>query len=110
MKRLFVLMLCAVVLTGCARAKRQPMPVWVPPATVKAPVIVDSKGVPIAHIPFRAGVSSFTVETMAKQQGCVGGTGAGLTTPQGPVEVYRMVCSNGQVFSAKCELRQCRQM
>ncbi len=45
---------------------------------------------------------------MAQAQGCVGGQGAGLTTPQGPVEVYRMMCESGQVYMARCELRQCR--
>ncbi len=45
---------------------------------------------------------------MAQAVGCVGGQGAGLMTPQGPVEVYRMVCESGQVYMARCEMRQCR--
>lgn len=61
-----------------------------------------------SRVPFRAGVSTVTVENMAKQRGCTGGQGAGLTTPQGPVELYRMQCSNGQVFAAMCEFRQCK--
>lgn len=59
---------------------------------------------------FRAGVSSITVERLARDRGCNGGLGAGLLTEDGPVEVYRMVCDTGAVFLARCELRQCRPM
>jgi len=87
------------------------MPAWTPvaPAAPAAPTI-DANGQPIEYIPFRAGVSSATVENMAKKQGCVGGQGAGLTSPPGPVETYRMVCDNKRVFVARCELRQCTAM
>jgi hypothetical protein len=68
----------------------------------------------VETIPFHTGVSSATVEKMAKQQGCTGGQGAGLITEPGPVEVYRMRCEDGpmrgKVFMARCELRQCKQM
>ena len=67
-------------------------------------------GVEIQKVPFRAGVSSATVESLAKQQGCTGGWGAGLVSEPGPVEVYRMTCENGKVFMAKCELKQCKAM
>lgn len=67
-------------------------------------------GVPIEKIPFRLGVSSATVEKLARQQACSGGQGAGLITQPGPVEVYRMQCDNGKVFMARCELRQCKPM
>ena len=56
------------------------------------------------------GVSSATVERMAREQACSGGLGAGLITQTGPVEVYRMQCDNGKVFMARCELRQCKRM
>lgn len=59
---------------------------------------------------FHAGVSSVTVENLAKQRNCVGGLGASLEGATGPVELYRMVCDNGTVFRAKCELRQCKAM
>lgn len=59
---------------------------------------------------FRPGVSSITVERMARERGCNGGRGAALLTDEGPVEVYRMACDTGAVFLAKCELRQCRSM
>ena len=39
-----------------------------------------------------------------------GGMGAGLVTPEGPVEVYRMMCQDGKTFMARCELRQCKSM
>jgi hypothetical protein len=110
MKRLFVLMACALVLGGCSMFKRQQV---APPAPVTAPAapqLVDENGVAIERIPFKAGVSSATVERMAKLQGCTGGAGAGLVTEPGPVEVYRMLCENGKVFKARCELRQCKPM
>lgn len=65
-------------------------------------------GVEIVRVEFKPGVSSVTVENMAKQSGCTGGPGAGLVTEPGPVEMYRMMCGDGRVFLARCELRQCR--
>jgi hypothetical protein len=112
MKQMFVLVACAVVLSGCSSWRQAPVKPWQPPPGAKAfePQLVDSNGAVIERIPFRAGVSSVTVENMAKAEGCVGGTGAGLMTPQGPVEAYRMICENGKVFTAKCELRQCKKI
>lgn len=75
-----------------------------PPASV----MVQGERPAGERMPFRAGVSTVTVEKMAQAVGCVGGQGAGLMTPQGPVEVYRMVCESGQMYMARCELRQCR--
>jgi hypothetical protein len=101
--------LAAVVgLGGCSMLhKRMPAP----PAPA-APVADATPAV--ETIPFHTGVSSATVEKMAKQQGCTGGQGAGLITEPGPVEVYRMRCEDGpmrgKVFMARCELRQCKQM
>eukprot|EP01032_Pedospumella_encystans_P020964 gene20963-23801_t len=71
-------------------------------------VVVD--GVEIEKVAFRAGVSSATVERMARNAGCDGngGPGAGLVSEPGPVEVYRMMCSDGKAYLAKCELRQCK--
>jgi hypothetical protein len=107
MKRL--LLVAAVVLGGCSMSKKAPV---APPAVqaTAAPELVGPDGVAIERVPFRAGVSSATVEKLAKQQACTGGLGAGLVTEPGPVEVYRMRCDNGQVFMARCELRQCRKM
>ena len=111
MKRLSVLLLCVLVLGGCSmfRAKK----VEAPPAPVVKkgpPQLLDANGAPIETVEFKAGVSSATVEHLAKAQGCRGGAGAGLMTAPGPVEVYRMQCEGGKVFLAKCELRQCRAM
>ena len=47
------------------------------------------------------------MEKMAAARQCKGGLGAGLVSDKGPVEVYRMACDNGQVFMARCEMRQC---
>lgn len=99
----------AAVLGACA-SRYQP-----PPAPLRAPSAVavglhDAAGAPIEALPFRQGVSSATVERLGKQQACVSREGAGLVTPQGPVEVYKMVCDSGRVFMARCELRQCRAM
>lgn len=62
----------------------------------------------IQTIEFRTGVSSVTVEKMANKAGCFGGKGAGLVTPKGVTEVYRMACDGGKNFVAKCEMRQCK--
>ncbi|MEW7848702.1 hypothetical protein AB2N08_08380 [Massilia aurea] len=64
----------------------------------------------IQRVPFRVGESSYTVEKLASAQACTSTQGAGLMTDPGPIEVYRMQCQNGQVFMARCELRQCRKM
>ena len=112
MKRALVLV--AVLLGGCTlfENKMEPVQGAAPAAAVKpaAPGLVDQNGTPIERVPFRLGVSSATVEKMAKQQGCTSGQGAGLVTEAGPVEVYRMRCENGKVFMARCELRQCVKM
>lgn len=71
---------------------------------------VEIGGVEIERVEFRPGVSSVTVENMARKQGCTGGPGAGLVSEPGPAEVYRMMCGDGRVFLARCELRQCRQL
>lgn len=72
--------------------------------------ITDSAGtVAVEKLPLRAGISSTTVEKLAKGSGC-SGPAAGLITEKGPVEVYRMQCDDGRVFLARCELRQCRPM
>jgi hypothetical protein len=73
--------------------------------------INDGNGeVVIQTVDFRPGISSATVERLAKQFGCTGSLGAGLIAEKGPVEVYRMKCDNGTIFMAQCELRQCRPM
>ncbi|WP_051971755.1 hypothetical protein [Massilia sp. 9096] len=80
------------------------------PARAPEPALRTADGAPIEKLPFHTGVSSATVERMAREQACQGGLGAGLVTPPGPVEVYRMQCDNGKTFMARCELRQCRGM
>ena len=104
MNRLALMCAAVAVLGGCSMFHR-PLPA---PAAPSAPVLDVAPAV--ETIPFRTGVSSATVEKMAKQQGCTGGQGAGLITQPGPVEVYRMRCESGKIFMARCELRQCKQM
>lgn len=104
MKRLFVLMSCAVLLSACAT--RTKMPAWKPVAKAAAPKQYDAQGNAVSRV--RVGVSSVTVERLASAEGCTGGQGASLTSEAGPVETYRMVCGSGQVFVAKCEFRQCK--
>jgi hypothetical protein len=105
------LVLATLVLGGCSawHGKTESAAASVAKAKPAEPELV-AEGVPIERVPFRAGVSSVTVEKMARGQQCTGGPGAGLVTENGPVEVYRMQCDNGKVFMARCELRQCRQM
>jgi hypothetical protein len=104
---LFMPLLAAALLGGCAHHRPAPGPAPATPPTAQA---APADAVPIERVPFRIGVSSATVEKMAGQQACTGGQGAGLVTEPGPVEVYRMQCDNGKVFMARCELRQCRRM
>jgi hypothetical protein len=101
-------MMCAL-LAGCAMfrpAAQAPQPAQVQPG----PQGNNGGAANIELVPFRPGVSSATVENMAKASGCTGGRGAGLLTEPGPIEVYRMVCDNGKVFQARCEMRQCKAM
>jgi predicted small secreted protein len=73
--------------------------------------IQDEAGsVAVQKVEYRPGVSSASVERLARKFGCEGTNGAGLVTEKGPVEVYRMRCENGTSFLAQCELRQCRPM
>jgi hypothetical protein len=109
MKRL-LLVSCIVVLSACSMLRTKMEPVAVAPVRPVDTRMLDASGVPIERIPFRAGVSSVTVERLGKQRDCDSNEGAGLMTPPGPVEVYRMVCSSGKVFMARCELRQCKAM
>ena len=103
----------SVLLGGCASWQGRTGP-QAPDAPELAPTPAAGgpadAGVAIEKIPFRLGLSSATVEKLARRQACGGGQGAGLITQPGPVEVYRMQCDNGKVFMARCELRQCRQM
>jgi hypothetical protein len=104
-----VALLASMLLGGCSASHRVPRAYQTAPQMSAASVSgVDN--VPIQKIPFRIGVSSATVERMARQQACTGGQGAGLITEPGPAEVYRMQCDNGKTFMARCELRQCKQM
>ena len=102
MKRALVLM--AVLLGGCS-VFRSPMEPAVVPAAQPSPDVAA-----IQRVPFRVGTSSTTVEKLAREQACTSAQGAGLMTEPGPVEVYRVRCDNGKVFTARCELRQCRSM
>ncbi|WP_426163607.1 hypothetical protein [Pseudoduganella sp. R-34] len=113
MKRLFLLLLAAGVLSACATKKQ------VAQAPVKRKSVLEAEaiakrsmidGVPVEKVEFRPGISSATVERLANAEECRGGRGAGLVTERGPVEIYRMSCANGKVFMARCELRQCKPM
>lgn len=111
MKLVSLLLASALVLSGCSGMRTKPVKEGAAPAaavqTAQPAALLDANGNSIETVPFRPGVSSATVETMAKKVGCTGGRGAGLLTPQGPIEVYRMQCDDGRVFKARCEMRQC---
>jgi len=102
----YALLLTAVLLGGCSMFGSSI------DLSAPAPVGQGASGdvVAIQRVPFKVGVSSNTVEKLAKAQACTSTQGAGLMTAPGPVEVYRMQCDNGQVFMARCELRQCKKM
>jgi hypothetical protein len=105
MNRLAFAGVAVALLGGCSMFHKQ-----VPPPAAPVAAVAADPAPAVETIPFRTGVSSATVEKMAKQQGCTGGQGAGLITQPGPVEVYRMRCEDGKVFMARCELRQCKKM
>jgi hypothetical protein len=108
MKRLFMAAL-ALFVGGCS-AFHGRMPAQAPALRVEPMYRAEADKLEIQKIPFHTGVSSATVEKMARGQACTGGQGASLITEPGPVEVYRMQCADGKVFMARCELRQCRPM
>ena len=109
MRRLLPLLMVAA-LGGCALFARPPAaPARAPVARPAPPQLFDAGGAPIERVPYRVGVSSVTVEQLARQHACTG-QGAGLMTEPGPVEVYRLQCADGKIFMARCELRQCRKM
>jgi len=120
MKCLSVLLLsCGVLLGACSSLSSKPRDEGLlAAARAPAPRTVAADGTPLARVdgveiekvPFRAGISSATVEKLARQQGCAGGWGAGLVSEPGPVEIYRMSCDSGKVYMAKCELKQCKAM
>ena len=105
MRRLALLVACASLLGACAIVKSPTAPMAPTPSAAQA-----APAQLIERIAFRPGISSVTVEKLGKLQACSSNEGAGLVTQPGPVEVYRMVCSSGKVFMARCELRQCRAM
>ena len=109
----YALVLAAVLLSACSGLKTSMAPLPAEPAQPVAANAEANDGVnegAIERVPFKIGVSSATVEALAKEQACLGVQGAGLMTAPGPVEVYRMQCDNGKVFMARCELRQCKRM
>jgi hypothetical protein len=91
-------------------APQAPTPQQVMPKVIEL-AQADSSSTPqkpqTGLVPFRAGRSSVTVERLAKQLGCEGSRGAGLLTPDGTVEVYRMACQDGRAIYARCEYAQC---
>jgi hypothetical protein len=102
----FALLLSSVLLGGCS-VFGSSIDLSEPAASAPS---TSTDVTAIQRVPFKVGVSSNTVEKLAKAQACTSTQGAGLMTEPGPVEVYRMQCENGQVFMARCELRQCRKM
>lgn len=120
LQRAVLLLMLSLTVAACSTEKKRQQAEEARRAVTAKPVTaaydsdgskrVQFEGVDIVKMPFRAGVSSATVESLAKKAGCMGGPGAGLVSEPGPVEVYRMVCDNGTTYLAKCELRQCRTM
>ncbi|MBI3284255.1 MAG: hypothetical protein HYZ65_05300 [Burkholderiales bacterium] len=102
--RLSALLLLTITLSACSSF---------PFLTKKKEALMDAApaaGARAQSVDFVAGRSSTTVEKLAQKNHCTGGKGAGLLTERGPLEIYRMSCSEGGVFMARCELRQCQAM
>ncbi|MFC0348857.1 DUF2846 domain-containing protein [Undibacterium danionis] len=72
------------------------------------PLSTTNGDMKIEKVPFELGVSSITVERMAKQNSCQSEKGAGLLYKKGPVEMYRIACEDGRELKVRCELRQCQ--
>ena len=76
------------------------------PVVMQQPTPANEIG-KIERVPFELGVSSVTVERMAKQNNCQSEKGAGLLHKKGPIEVYRVMCEDGREIKARCDMRQC---
>lgn len=108
-----------VLLTACASAKKGPqttptantISANAPHSKANAEIsnsnTTASGSLKIEKVPFALGVSSVTVERIAKQNSCPSKLGAGLLYKKGPVEVYRVECEDGREIKARCEMRQC---
>ncbi len=98
-----------IAITGCSiwKPKEAPKP---PPAKPSAETQAAADEKARRKAEFHLGRSSYVVTLMAKQVGCINDVGSAMTSPAGPIETYKMYCDNGQVFQAKCELRQCVQI
>jgi hypothetical protein len=123
MKRLLLSVLPVLMLGACSylpfnHHKEQQDEAARRAASARAPAVselasdgskrVQMEGIEIEKVAFRAGVSSATVERMARNASCKGSAGAGLVSEPGPVEVYRIACDSGKTYLARCELRQCK--
>lgn len=85
-----------------------PVPATPLPTTpMHSPINNTPSKINIEKIPFEIGVSSNSVERLAKQNNCPSSKGAGLIYKKGPVEVYRVTCDDGRELKARCELRLC---
>ena len=80
-----------------------------PVATTSAPQSNEEKVI-IQKIQNNPGISSATVERLAKQNQCTPKEIVNLLTPKGPIEIYRTSCEEGKIFMARCEMRQCKAM
>jgi hypothetical protein len=75
--------------------------------TIEAPAVARPS-TPDRAAAFRQGVSSYTVEQLARGSGCAGHNGAELVSEPGPVETYKVACDDGGHLEALCEYRQCK--
>jgi hypothetical protein len=101
----------AILMTGCSSLSANAGTREAQAVRPAVPVAHAGEDVVVQKVAFRPGVSSATVEHLAKRFSCTtNGMGAGLIVEKGPVEMYRMQCDNGTTFIAMCEFRQCRPM
>ncbi len=105
-----IIVLSSGLLTACASVKLFNSPdknaSVSKPVVTPQPTSANEIGT-IERVPFELGVSSVTVERMAKQNNCQSAKGAGLLHKKGPIEVYRVMCKDGREIKARCEMRQC---
>ena len=77
-----------------------------PNNSIEAPA--PTRSAPVRTADFRQGASSYTVEQLARANGCTGYNGAKLVTEPGTLETYTVACDDGGHVEALCEYRQCK--
>lgn len=78
-----------------------------PPTQAAAPSAAT--GTAVAQAPRKRGESSFEIERMGREKNCDPNAQAWLLSAEtGGIEFYSYQCNSGDLWTVRCELRQCR--